>query len=270
MNKFFVLIVSLFMVSALHGQRSYEIGGWLGLSQYYGDLNPNVNIASPGLAGGIIGQYNFNSRVGARLSANLCRIHADDANSSNNFNKNRNLNFFSNVLDLNLGVVFNFFDYFHNVADENYSPYVVGGFSLLRHNPKTTYKDKVYDLRRLGTEGQEENQEYLLLTGAYTLGVGFKWDIATDWNLAVEGSMRFAMTDYLDDVSTSYPDYDELESLRGKEAVILANRSLNRVAGKTGNQRGNSVNNDSFVYIGVSLMKHFGRLDCPRISDTKL
>ena len=84
--------------------------------------------------------------------------------------------------------------------------------------------------------------------------------------MSVSAKMQFPMTDYLDDVSTVYPDYDDLESLRGEEAVQLSNRTLNEIAGLTGKQRGNSTNNDKYLFLGISVMKYFGRLDCPPIS----
>lgn len=249
-------------------QRGYEIGGWLGTAQYYGELNSNVNFVTPGLSGGIIGKYNFNTRVATRLSFNYARVHASDASASNNFERNRNLSFHSNIFDIMAGVEFNFFNYVHNSRDENFTPFITLGLHLMRFDPKAKLDNTTYSLRDMGTEGQEPNREYLLLSGGGTLGIGFKWDIATDINMTVEAAMRFPSTDYLDDVSGLYPNYDELESLRGQEAVDLANRTLNRIAGEEGKQRGNSNNNDKYLMIGISINKYFGRIDCPPISNT--
>lgn len=253
-------------VWSLHAQRGYEVGGWLGASQYYGDLNTEVNFNRPGLAGGIIGKYNFDSRIAARLSFSVARLRGTDEGARNNFNRNRNLHFYSNIAELSLAAEFHFFEYLHSVPDYNYSPYLVGGYSLVRHTPMTKLDGMTYNLRKLGTEGQDENQEYGPIAGSFVLGLGFKWDLGNNINMGVEGMMHFTRTDYLDDVSKTYPDYDELEALRGAEAIRLANRTLNGVAGATGNQRGNSSNNDKYLYLSVVIMKYFGRIDCPRIS----
>lgn len=263
-----IILVLLFVSSATFGlsQRGYEIGGWIGVSQYYGELNSNINFTRPGLAAGVIGKFNYNTRVSTQLSINYGRLRGSDETASNNFERNRNLHFYSNVWDVNLGLEFNFLNYVHNSTFENHTPFITAGISLTRFNPKATLEDQSYTLRSLGTEGQEPNEEYLLLTMGPSIGVGYKWDIAKDWYMSISAKMQFPMTDYLDDVSTVYPDYDDLESLRGEEAVQLSNRTLNEIAGLTGKQRGNSTNNDKYLFLGISVMKYFGRLDCPPIS----
>ncbi|MDX1408722.1 MAG: hypothetical protein R3330_11330, partial [Saprospiraceae bacterium] len=45
------------------GQRGYEVGIWLGGAHYFGDLNTTYRLDRPGLAAGVIGRYNFNSRL---------------------------------------------------------------------------------------------------------------------------------------------------------------------------------------------------------------
>lgn len=251
-----------------YGQRGYEIGGWAGICQYYGELNSNPNITSPGLAFGLIGKYNFNTRVATRLSFNYGRARGTDATASNNFEKNRNLSFYSNIFDVDLGIEFNFFNYVHNSRDEHVTPFVTLGLNLMRFNPKAELDDEVYSLRTMGTEGQDASKEYFLLAIGPSMGLGFKWDMARDINMTVEASMRFPRTDFLDDVSGVYPEYDDLESLRGEEAVRLSNRTLNGIAGETGKQRGNSTNNDKYLFIGFSINRYFGRIDCPKISNT--
>ena len=77
-------------------------------------------------------------------------------------------------------------------------------------------------------------------------------------------------TDYLDDVSTVFPDMDDLEALRGNEAVLLSDRSWQvpdvEPIGEQGRQRGNSDNNDSYALFGISLVYYFGDIRCPEYS----
>ena len=90
-------------------QKGFELGGWLGASNYFGDLNTNFRITDPGPAAGIIGRYNFDNRISARMGLNYGYVYASDNNSNNAFELSRNLNFKSHIIDLTGGFEFNFF-----------------------------------------------------------------------------------------------------------------------------------------------------------------
>ena len=78
-------------------QKGYEAGAWMGTAFYFGDLNNLYRLNEPGLAFGMIGRYNFNNRVCARIQGNFSRLRASDAKSDNLFDRRRNLRFFSNI-----------------------------------------------------------------------------------------------------------------------------------------------------------------------------
>ncbi len=262
------LVAFIFMtfLSISHAQKGWEVGGWLGTSLYYGDLNNSINFKSPGLAGGLLGKWNFNSRVALRGSFNFGRISADDADSGNNFNNGRNLNFYSNVYDLTTGIEFNFLEHIRGSKFETYTPFVFAGFSVFKYNPKTELDGVTYSLQEFGTEGQDIGEEYFLMSAGYTLGAGFKWDVSSDLTFAAEFTTRRVFTDYLDDVSTTFPDLARLNAVRGATAVSLSDRTLEDGIAIEGRQRGNSSDNDRYTFISFSLTKYFGRLECPKIS----
>lgn len=247
-------------------QKGHELGGWLGTSIYYGDLNTGININDPGIAGGLLAKYNYNSRVSLRAGLSYANVSASDADSDNNFQRNRNLSFKSSIWDMTAGVEFNFFPLVHSSIDQLYTPYLFAGFNVFRYNPTAQLNGVTYELSPLGTEGQDIGEEYFLISGGLVLGGGFKWAIGNDVYFSIEGSARLLFTDYLDDVSTTYPDLQRLEVVRGAEAVALSNRSLVDGIGEQGRQRGNSKDNDRFAFVGISFMKYFGRLECPKIS----
>lgn len=56
-------------------------------------------------------------------------------------------------------------------------------------------------------------------------------------------------TDYLDDVSTVYPDKTLLLAKRGQTAVELSDRSLIDGLGAKDRQRGDSKGNDSYSFL---------------------
>ncbi len=265
-------ILTLLLLSALtftsFAQQGWEVGGWLGVSHYFGDLNTRFDVLEPGPAGGLIARYNFNNRLCLKFGANYGNVRADDSDSKNSFEKRRNLNFNSHIFEGSLAFEFNFLPYVHGSRDEYFTPYIFGGFSVFRFNPRTKFNDEWVALQPLGTEGQFQSEEYFLTQPSLIYGLGMKWDLTGDWSLNLEFSSRYLFTDYLDDVSTVYPEMDDLESARGELAVLLSDRSIPNdegiQIGQPGRQRGDDSNHDYFTFLGVGVVYYFGSLKCPR------
>ena len=262
---FSLLLITAFMSSA-NAQKGWELGGWLGTSFYFGDLNNRLNITQPGIAGGLVARWNFDTRISLKNSLNFGRVGASDSDSPNNFEKARNLSFKSNIYDFSSTIEFNFFNYEHGSTTENFTPYLLAGASIFKYNPTTELDGVKYDLKDYGTEGQAVGSEYFGLSAGAVVGAGYKWDISYDLSLNIEYSYRILFTDYLDDVSGTYPSQSELTATRDAIAAALSDRSVIDL-GQEGNQRGNSKDNDTYNFLGVSLMKYFGRLECPKISN---
>lgn len=254
---------------ALDAQKGWEAGGWLGGSFYFGDLNTSFDLSKPGLAGGVIARYNFNDRVCFKLSGNIGSVRADDADSKNIFERARNLSFQSMIIDATAQFEFNFLPYIHGSRDQFYTPYIFGGFSVFHFNPKASLDGTLYELRPLGTEGQFKGEEYYSVQGGFAYGVGFKIDLSYEWSLNFELGARYLFTDYLDDVSTVYPDRSDLLKTRGEIAAALSDRSIlipgvnDSQIGEPGRQRGDSNFNDSYILLGVGLVYYFGDVRCP-------
>lgn len=264
---FFSFVVCTLFSLTTFAQQGWEIGGWIGAAHYFGDLNTSFDVTRPGPAVGAIARYNFNTRISAKLGANYGYIGADDKYSKNAFEKQRNLNFKSNIIEGQAGFEFNFLPYVHGSYDKYFTPYVHAGMSVYHFSPKTKYNNKWVALQPLGTEGQFKNDEYALTQVAFTYGLGVKWDITDTWSANFMVSARYLFTDYLDDVSTVYPEMDDLEALHGPIAVALSDRSLPNAEGiKTGlpgRQRGDLSNNDMFSFMGVGVVYYFGEVRCP-------
>jgi hypothetical protein len=268
-----ILLLGFFFCQAfgLVAQKGYEAGARIGLSQYYGDLNTTLIPKKPGIMAGLAGRYNFNTRVSAATTLNFATLGASDQQSNNIYQKNRNLDFKSNIFDWTTGIEFNFFEYIHGSEDYFFTPYVKLGFSVFSFNPKgslnNTNGDKNwYELQPLGTEGQLQGEEYSKFSGGLTLGVGLKWDINKDYSFNVEMSTRKLFTDYLDDVSKTYPSSESLKKNRGSLAADLSDKSFNPDLGQIGRQRGQQLTNDTYSFISIGVMKYFGGITCPEIS----
>ncbi len=266
-QRLYLIVIVCCLSLCASAQKGWELGGWLGVSNYFGDLNSSLNITDPGPAGGLNLRYNFNNRVSWKANFNYGYVYADDANSSNNFERNRNLSFKSNLFDVSAVVEFNFFPLTHGSSDEYATPYFFGGVNLLKFNPKADLNDQTYNLNEFGTEGQRD--PYSTITFGLTVGAGYKFDINKDWSINIDLAVRRLFSDYLDDVSTVYPNKTLLAATNGQTAVDLSDRSLVDGIGDEGRQRGNSTDSDMYTFFGVSVMRYFGRLECPKISDIK-
>jgi len=102
-------------------------------------------------------------------------------------------------------------------------------------------------------------------------GVGMKFSLSYVWSLQIEIGGRYAFTDYLDDVSTVYPDRTDLEKLRGEVAVALSDPSIDIAGvdeqfGHQGFQRGDSNSKDKYTFISIGLNYYFGHLLCPAVN----
>ncbi len=265
-----VLLGLLFSyVTTASSQKGVELGAWLGLNQYYGDLHTELSTSDLGIAGGLVFRYNFDERISLKSSLNYGRLSGEDANSQNTFERERNLSFFGNLWDLSTQVEFNFLSYTHGSDDEFFTPYLFVGLSVHTQDPQTELDGQVFRLRDFGTEGQPIGEEYGRFALAPMIGVGFKWDINIDWSLNLELSIHNSTSDFIDDVSGVFPDLTQLSMARGNQAVLLSDRSLVRGIGESGRQRGNRRNNDTYVFYGLSIMRYFGSLPCPKVSKRK-
>lgn len=262
-------MISLTLLGSLSAmaQPGWEVGANVGAALYFGDLNPEFNLSEPGAAANIFARYNIDNRIAVKTGFYYGRIKADDANSSNAFRRARNLDFFSDVFDGTVQLEFNFFHYEHGSRFNSFTPYIFGGLSAYSYSPKTKLNGTTYKLREFGTEGQEVGDEYSSFSLGIAYGGGLKWDLNYYWSMNVELSGRFLFTDYLDDVSTVYPNQATLSAIRGPEAAALSDRSLAEVnIAQEGSQRGNSKNNDSYNFATVGVAYYFGRVKCPEVS----
>jgi len=273
-----IICFAIFSQSLLQAQQGVEAGIWVAAVNYFGDLNTNMRLNRLGPAVGFGLRYNFNERVCGKLSGNIGRVEAYDSDSPNLFEKARNLHFRSVVADAGAQMEFNFLPYFHGSKDNNWTPYLFAGLGVSYFNPKAEMDGKWHELRPLGTEGQFKGEEYFTVAGGWVYGAGFKIDLNYEWSLNIDISARRLFTDYLDDVSKTYPDPGDVQDLRGDFATRFIDRSeelfqkdpnfftrnnIEAPIGGPGRQRGNSKSNDTYVYFGIGIYYYFGDLKCP-------
>ncbi|HEY4798149.1 MAG TPA: DUF6089 family protein [Bacteroidia bacterium] len=237
---------------------SSELGIFLGGSYYLGDLNPggHFNRFTRPAAGGLY-RMNFNPRFSAKAVASFGTIEGDDAYSTNENRRNRNLNFKSRINEFAVEGEFNFLPYTTgNKKTSLASPYIFWGIAVFHFDPLGYYQNRWIPLQPLGTEGQgttfSSQKPYSLTQFSIPFGVGLKINTAKRVGINFEWGLRKTFTDYLDDVSGTYVDPVLLASEKGAMAGALSDRSLVKEGGSNiGRQRGNSSTKDWYSFAGV-------------------
>lgn len=261
--KFLKIIFFLFLVPFSVSAQHIEGGIFLGSSTYYGDLDPDdLHLDGTHFGYGLVLKYNLNDYVSIRGSVLRGQFSGDDARNADESIQQRNLSFRSSVTEFSIIPEFNILGY--NPYDKIFSPYVFGGIAVFRFNPEADLDGQTYKLQPYATEGQGlpgRPSRYNLTEFAVPLGAGVKFSITEYWNISLEVGYRVTFTDYIDDVSTTYADRDDLILANGEIGANLANRTAEltnvdpiNIPGET---RGNPNQNDRYVFTGVTISYNF-------------
>ncbi len=270
-----VAVISLFLTPAFaQNELTYtgELGFSVGAAHYFGDLNTRGALNAPKPSIGMYYRKYMNDYVGVRVHGRFMQLGYSDIYNSNDFQKRRNLSFNTSLFELGVQGDFNFFRFEPGSQYYRFTPYFTGGGSIFYFNPYAYLNGRKYRLQPLRTEGQgsamfPERKPYSLTSFAFTLGGGFKYNLSRKVNLGLEVLYRFAQTDYLDDVSTTYagpavfpPDAQG----HSTAAYLLQDRSYatgDRI-GVAGRQRGNSRDKDQFVTAELTIAILFTSYRC--------
>lgn len=263
------LITILCVTASIFSFAQQVEGGLLyGQSYYVGDLNPETHLGYNMNSGyGAAVRYVFNDRTAVRISYLNTRIEGDDARSDDPVQQNRNLHFYSKLDEISLTYEINFVNY--ALGDRVYwiSPYMFGGLAYFKFNPRADLGPTYWDLQPMGTEGQflpnSGLSPYKLGQISIPFGIGLKVNPIKDiapfkWiSINIEYGLRRTFTDYLDDVSGTYVNPDDLSPLTAR----LANRSLDSEGlGDTNYKmtRGDENTRDWYGFLGVSINIQLG------------
>lgn len=263
MNRFLLICFVAIFPFLLSAQDS-EVGLIFGTSGYSGDLTPNANWLSTGQKHASLGIYlrkDLNRFTAFRGTFTYGKISGDDSKSNITGIQARNLSFQSNLLELSLVGEINPLG--TNSTGRKLLPYLYGGIAVFHFNPEANYNGQLVELQPLGTEGQGMDgfgNPYRLTQISIPLGAGVRYQISERINLGVDVGIRKTFTDYLDDVSGTYVNYNDLLAGNGSLAAALGNRSgeLNPegnvpVIVPTGAQRGNALKDDWYFTAGITL-----------------
>jgi hypothetical protein len=150
-----------------------------------------------------------------------------------------------------------------------FNPYIFGGVGLFKFNPKAKFNGQWYELQPLGTEGQylapplgkTYPKPYALTQVCLPVGAGAHIMLNRRWDLDIEIGWRKIFTDYLDDVSTRWPDLTALAASNPRAAALSwqgTNPSLLRFI------RGDKKQYDWYLYSGVTASYIIDWVKCPK------
>lgn len=240
-----------------------EIGTTIGFSNYFGDLAPTPVLKETKPAGALFGRYNISSSFAFTSSLSAGLVTGNDQNFKEN--QYRNLSFRSSIYEMATLVEFNFFKYGVGVLDKRYTTYIFLGIAATSFNPQANVNGTWINLSNIQTEGKK----YSTLAISVPFGMGFKCRMSK--HFALEGNIGFRRlySDYLDDVSGTYPNVITMLEKNGQLAALLSDRSV-EVTGqpfsnKEGYRRGNNDFDDWYIMGGISLTYRFySRIKCSR------
>ncbi|MDF2448606.1 MAG: hypothetical protein K0R26_1110 [Bacteroidota bacterium] len=252
---FFLTISLLTISSSLLSQtkkrnfRQHELGIFLGGAYYIGDLNPTKQFHLTQPAGGLFYRFTPNYRYAFRGGFNFGNIMGDDSQSEDADQLQRNLNFKSQIMEFNVLAEFNFLEYRISNDKYKFTTFLFLGLDVFRFKPMAQMGNHWIELQPLRTEGQSKG--YRLTQVGIPFGVGAKLNVSKKVGIGIEWGPRKTFTDYLDDVSGTYPD-PNLVPFSSINGIKLSDRSKN--AGSNVNeQRGNPRTKDWFFFFGITL-----------------
>ncbi len=257
MKTGFLFVIFSLNVLFLQSQRVH-VGLAGGLANYNGDLLDKLYPKK--ITNGFIGitmHYELQDQILLRGGYSFARVNGSDTHAEKEELRLRNLQFESAVSEFSFVGGY----YLFNLYEKKFSPYVFAGLALFHFNPYTyDSTGKKTFLKPLSTEGQgiyPNKKEYSLWQPAIPFGGGFKFAINENLRIGIELGLRKLFTDYLDDVSTSYPDRNDLLAARGPTAVELSYRS-DEVGGDPNfpskeTQRGSAAQKDIYYFTGLNI-----------------
>jgi len=253
-----VIIIILFFVigsSSIFSQaekrnfRQHEVGLFIGGSYYIGDLNPRKHFDLTQPAGGLFYRFTPNYRYAFRGGFNFGGIMADDSQSDDQDQLQRNLNFKSRIIEFHTIAEFNFLEYRISNDKYKFTTFLFLGLNVFSFQPRAQINNRWVDLQPQKTEGQDK--PYKLTQIGIPFGVGAKMNVSKQVGIGLEWGPRKVFTDYLDDVSGTYPD-PAIYTYPSQLSRVLSDRSKN--AGNNINKmRGNPRTKDWYFFFGLTL-----------------
>lgn len=220
-----ILLFSLFFAQSSQSQ-IYEIGAFLGGSNFIGDVGATNYISPNQLAFGGVFKWNRSPRHSFRFSLIYSELEGKDSKSDDPRRLERDYSFSNDIVEMSAGMEFTFLDFNLHDSGNKFTPYLYTGVSTAKHDN--------FFFDQNGNRLSENTSSW---AWGIPMALGFKTNIGFNWVFALEVGARYTFSDEIDG---SVPDSED--------------RSLASF--------GNTNNNDWYVFSGVTLTYTFGRKPC--------
>lgn len=261
----FLTVLCIFSIPSKVSSQYIDLGINLGGITYQGDISPlksRVSIEGAKFNYAAHIGYSFNEIYTLKLAYSSGTIAASDQTSFNSWRKSRNLSFRTDIKEWSLTNEVEVLNVMRFFRKYNLRPFIKFGVAVFNFNPQGLHKGEWYDLRDYSTEGQglpnSNQQPYSLTQISIPLGVGVKYSINDYFNISLDITPRITFTDYLDDVSADYPDFELLRQYKGDLAVALSYKGNLLEDGLPPEMvamsgRGNSKDNDWYFITSIGI-----------------
>ncbi len=226
--RYLTILVMIFIINNIAYSQTHEIGGFVGGSNFIGDVGSTKYISPNQLAIGGIYKWNRSPRHSFRFSAIYSTLEGIDAKSDDARRKQRGYSFDTSMIELSLGIEFNFLEFDLHEADGSTksSPYLYSGISYFS-------LDNYY----FNSNGVIVDENTTSNVFSIPIILGYKTTFTDKIIAAFEIGARYSFSDEIDG---SVPDSKELQDF----------------------SFGNVNNNDWYVFTGLTLTVTFGRKPC--------
>lgn len=253
-----IFLMSTLQTTAQNTRWGLFIGG--GTTWYYGDMNDRLlahrKLFSYHLTGGLI--YKASPRIYINGAFAIATVKGADSLAIQEFNLKRNLHYRNDIWQATLKMEYRLLGY-RNGNTRRVTPYVFGGVGYFHFNPIAELNGNDIELQPLGTEGQYiegggNPEPYSLYGFNFPFGIGVEFRLTRSLAARVEVTNHFTLTDYFDDLSSDYADSSLLAATpNGLLAVEMAS-NLATGYPREGFGRGDPKDNDSYAFLGVTLL----------------
>ncbi len=223
--KYIILMIFSFCLVPNVKAQIYEVGFFLGSSNFIGDVGATKYIAPLRPAGGLLLKWNRSSRHAFRASFLFTELEGNDRLSDDPRRIARNYDFRNTIMEISAGMEFNFLDFDQHSLEPQMTPYLYTGISTARH--------KNYFFQG-GVQTFENTYSWAY---GIPMVVGFKTTTVEGLVLAAEIGVRYTFSDEIDG---SVPDSPSRKPL----------------------SFGNLNSNDWYVFSGITLTYTFGEKPC--------
>ncbi len=229
MNHFRLSLFVFFSLIFSGFAQQYEIGVMGGGSKYIGDIGKEDYFTPSNAGGGLLFKNTINPWMYMRIGFSYLKLTGDDAESSSAGRKMRNYAFSSNVIEMSMGIEYNFLPrnpFKKTPKYDRFTPYMFSGISMINYSGSITNKTNL-------------TADFNGLSWGIPMVLGIKYKLSEHFLFAFESGARYTFTDDLDGTSKNSKAY--AFNFRGTT---------------------NINSNDWYTFTSIGIIYTFGDLSC--------